>query len=237
MTISATLGEGIVAVVPAAGVGKRMQADLPKQYLTIDNKTIIERTLRRLLAIEFIDHIVVAISADDDYFPFVLQNLNHNAKISTVIGGSERADSVFAGLLSDKVKCAEWVLVHDAARPCVLKSDVNQLIKHCLGSKQGAILAMKVRDTIKSDLTSKNETVDRNHLWQAFTPQMFRVQDLTSALKLAESERCVVTDEASAIEFLGLPYDLIPSCSHNIKITQPEDLALAEAILTMQEDN
>ncbi|EGU60094.1 2-C-methyl-D-erythritol 4-phosphate cytidylyltransferase [Vibrio nigripulchritudo ATCC 27043] len=224
---------GIVAIVPAAGVGSRMQADCPKQYLTISSKTILEHTLTLLLSHSEIEHVVVAISEGDEYFS-ELDVANH-PKITRVAGGSERADSVLSGLkyVNEHFASTEWVLVHDAARPCVTHKDIDKLISECRSHSVGGILAAPVKDTMKrSDATNSiQKTVERKNLWHALTPQMFRCQDLKDALQDALEKGVAITDEASAMEWLGHQPLLVAGRSDNIKITQPEDLALAEFYL------
>ncbi|KAB1509523.1 2-C-methyl-D-erythritol 4-phosphate cytidylyltransferase [Photobacterium damselae] len=223
MTLSLT------AIVPAAGVGSRMAADRPKQYLEIAGKTILEHTVDRLFSHPSIGRIVIAISAGDPYFPTL--PLASDPRITVVDGGAERADSVFSALAV--VDDNDWVLVHDAARPCVRTSDLSQLIDAALLSESGAILAAPVRDTMKRGAASDSEhgticsTVDRNNLWHALTPQMFKAAQLKAALTYALEQGATITDEASALEFCGYAPLLVKGRADNLKVTQPEDLALA----------
>lgn len=222
----------LVAVVPAAGVGSRMKADRPKQYLTIQGKTVLEHTLEKLLSHPEIAQVVVAISDDDPYFS-ALPLANHN-QIVRVSGGKERADSVLSALQYVKQhQCAPWVLVHDAARPCITLEDIDSLIQQAYSHPYGAILAAPVRDTMKRANQQQHidHTVDRQALWHALTPQMFDTQLLTDALCAALEQGVQITDEASAIEWLGHNPVLVQGRADNIKITQPEDLALAEFYL------
>ncbi|UXI01759.1 2-C-methyl-D-erythritol 4-phosphate cytidylyltransferase [Photobacterium sp. TY1-4] len=222
--------EQITAVVPAAGIGSRMAADRPKQYLHIAGKTILEHTLDRLLSHAAIRRVIVAISPADPYFHTL--PLADDPRITVVDGGAERADSVFAGLAAIEDE-ASWVLVHDAARPCVRRTDLDKLITSAHGSDCGAILAAPVRDTMKRGNGRQGiaETVCRDDLWHALTPQMFRVKQLRDSLQYALSQGAVITDEASALEFCGLQPRLVPGRLDNLKVTQPEDLALAEFYL------
>jgi 2-C-methyl-D-erythritol 4-phosphate cytidylyltransferase len=224
-------------IVPAAGVGKRMLALCPKQYLTINNETVLGHTLKRLLSHTKIDKIILALSDDDDYFAET--PLAKNPNIIRVSGGKERVDSVLNGL--QQVSGQEWVLVHDAARPCVTHKDIDKLIEQCITNNSGGILAAPTVDTMK--LACKNnpgqtirvdQTSDRSLLWHAFTPQMFKVDVLTKAIKHAQSKGLTITDEASAIESLGLPCLLVTGRRDNIKITRPEDLVLASFYLDQQ---
>lgn len=219
------------AIVPAAGVGRRMKAALPKQYLTIHNKTILEHTVERLLAHPCIEKVIIAISDGDEYFSSL--SLASCDSVICVSGGLERADSVLSGLshmLNIEKKPDAWVLVHDAARPCFHLTDIDHLIEEVMKTDgSGGILAAPVRDTMKrSDaLGFIEETVDRDNLWHALTPQMFKVQPLYDALQTAKEAGVNITDEASAMEWKGCKPKLIVGRSDNIKITQPEDLSLA----------
>ena len=223
----------IAAIVPAAGIGSRMQSEIPKQYLTINDKTILEHTLTRLADVSEIEHICVAISPQDVWFDDIPLD---KTKFSMVLGGKERADTVFNALTFLKKQEFDWVLVHDAARPLVSINDIQQLISHCISHNQGGILAAKVKDTIKRGEHSIQETVPRDDLWQAFTPQMFKPDELYQALLHGLKQSAIITDEASAMEFSGHNVMLVSGRSDNIKITTPEDLTLAEFYLTNSKD-
>jgi len=227
-----------IVVVPAAGIGKRMLASCPKQYLTIDNQTILSHTINRLLSHKNIAKVVLAISDVDAYF--AQTTLVDNPNIIRVSGGKERVDSVLNGLqvINDK----EWVLVHDAARPCVTHDDIDKLIKQCLASNSGGILAAPVVDTMKlainnnaNEATQVSKTIDRSSLWHAFTPQMFKTKELKQAIEEAQKKGLLITDESSAIESVGLPCLLVSGRIDNIKITRPEDLVLADFYLKQQQ--
>ncbi len=222
-------------VVPAAGSGSRMQSTTPKQYLSLCHKTILDQTLSRLLSVPEISGIVLALSVDDAFFS-ASEFCNHS-KIYPVIGGKERSDSVLSALefLRDKIQDDDWVLVHDAARPCVTRESIESLKAELADNPVGGILAIPVADTLKA-VDSQNsilKTIDRRSLWQAQTPQMFRFGVLYSALKNVNSQE-LVTDEASAIELAGLSAKIILGRTDNIKITRPTDLDLAEFILQKQ---
>ena len=228
-----TANTSIVAVVPAAGIGSRMQADRPKQYLTIGSQTILEHTLLKLAAHPAISRVVVALSPDDQYFSQLpLQNASW---LTIVDGGASRAESVNNALaeLADN----EWALVHDAARPCVNSIDISRLIERTDAEHfGGGILATPVRDTMKrASADTANQVVlkteERDNLWHALTPQLFRADRLREALAAALSAGAVVTDEASAMEFAGYTVELIDSDPANIKITRPADLPLAQFYL------
>ncbi|EAS63826.1 2-C-methyl-D-erythritol 4-phosphate cytidylyltransferase [Photobacterium angustum] len=223
-----------IAIVPAAGIGSRMAADRPKQYLTIAGKTILEHSVERLLSLPEVQHVVIAVSKNDPYFPTL--PLASDPHITVVDGGNERVDSVFSGLAAINDDNA-WVMVHDAARPCVRIEDLRQLIASAETSEYGAILATPVRDTMKRSTVNSNSlsvidhTVDREQLWHALTPQMFRAGQLRDALTIALAKEAVITDEASALEFCGFSPVLVKGRADNLKVTQPEDLALAEFYL------
>ena len=223
----------IAAIVPAAGIGSRMQSVIPKQYLTINQKSILEHTLARLACVSEIDQICVAISPDDMWFGDIKLD---PTRFSQVLGGKERADTVFNALIYLKDQGYDWVLVHDAARPLVKVDDIKLLMTQCIAHNQGGILAAKVKDTIKRGGTCIEETVPRDDLWQALTPQMFKPDELYQALYHGIKQSAVITDEASAMELSGHQVMLVSGRSDNIKITTPEDLALAEFYLKNSED-
>ncbi len=223
------------AVVPAAGYGSRMASAVPKQYLSINGETLLSHSVKRLLSNAQIEQVVVAVARDDERWHelAILSDL----RVTVVIGGAERADSVLAGLRALKRAAAsDWVLVHDAARPCVRASDIGKMMRALAGDPVGGIMAVPVADTIKrADAEGQIEqTVDRSKLWAAQTPQMFRVGMLREALQGAIDQGRAVTDEASAIEQAGYTPKLYAGSSRNIKITHPEDLELAAMILESQ---
>lgn len=222
------------AIVPAAGVGKRMNADRPKQYLTLAGQTVLEHSLTRLLHANVFTNIVVAISAEDPYWSDLPL-----AKDKTIIraeGGKERADSVLSALDSIKNQAADkdWVLVHDAARPCITVADIQHLIDTLKDDPVGGILALASADTLKRvNNTRIIETVNRSHIWRALTPQMFPYGLLRQALQNTAGNPAI-TDEASALELQGLQPKIVEGRPDNIKITRPEDLALAQFYLEQQ---
>lgn len=223
------------AVVPAAGVGKRMGGSVPKQYLNIAGQPVLQHTLERLLAVERISGVVVALSADDGYWPDLPASTH--ARVIRAKGGQERADSVLSALntLSLQASPEDWVLVHDAARPCVTVADINRLIDTLTAHAVGGILAVPVSDTLKQvESFTVTATVDRTHIWRAQTPQMFRLDALRQALVLAREHGLVVTDEASALELQGYRPAIVEGRADNIKITHPEDLILATFYLEQQ---
>lgn len=221
----------VVAIVPAAGVGKRMKSECPKQYLTIGDKTLLEHTVDSLLSHPAISQVVIVIGAEDNYF--AKTSLADNPRVLVTTGGAERADSVFAGL---KMITTRWVMVHDAARPCVHHQDIDALITAASCHADGAILAIPVCDTIKraDPLGNIERTLCRNALWHAFTPQMFQREILIDAYLHAQKQSQSVTDDASAIELLGGNPKLVQGRTDNIKVTHPEDLLLAAFYLSQR---
>lgn len=222
----------IVAVVPAAGIGSRMQADKPKQYLTIQDKTILEHTLDVLLSHSAVSKVILAVAKGDPYLATL--TIMQHPKIQVVEGGETRAQSVLNALRAIEKPTQTRVLVHDAARPCLRHAELDKLLD--IEDENGAILALSAIDTIKrADLCKQiAETQDRNFIWLAQTPQYFRADLLINALELANQQGFAVTDEASAMELAGFRPHLVEGVSSNIKITRPEDLALAEFYLGKQ---
>jgi 2-C-methyl-D-erythritol 4-phosphate cytidylyltransferase len=224
-------------VVPAAGVGSRMQADKPKQYLPLLGQTILEHTLERLLSLSGLQGVVVVLSKEDRFGRDL--PLLQDPRIVIADGGAERGDSVLNGLsvLSDRLTSDDWVLVHDAARPCVAAADIEKLLSDLRDHPVGGILGTPVSDTIKRvDQNIIQETVDRSILWQAQTPQMFRYGLLQKALSEALSQAITITDEASALEAAGFTPAIVEGRRDNIKVTRPEDLPVAELILKAHAD-
>ena len=211
-----------------------MQAETPKQYLRLADKTVLEHTLNTLLACERLSGVVLVLSASDQHWPEIEGRYQGQA-LETVTGGAERCHSVLNGLhhLADKSDENDWVLVHDAARPCLSPGSLDRLLEQGLQSEDGAILAMPVGDTLKhagedQEITS---TVDRSGLWAAQTPQLFHVSALSDAIDAAQRDGRELTDEASAMELAGARPKLVMGSAANIKITHPSDLAIAEAWL------
>ncbi len=226
------ISKQFVAVVPAAGIGSRMGAEIPKQYLPLSGKTVIEHTLSKLLTHPRIQQVVVALGPQDQWFDELA--IARHKDIVRVNGGKERADSVLAGLQA--CHDYDWVLVHDAARPCLTHGDIDALITAALASDAGAILGSQVRDTMKRTDENGNiiNTVDRAQLWHALTPQMFPLALLVNALTAALDNGVAITDEASAIEHQGLQPKMVVGRADNIKITRPEDMPLAALFLQQQ---
>ena len=226
--MTSTKPSSIVAIVPAAGVCSRMKADRPKQYLVLNGKTVLEHTIEQLLSYPLIENVVVAITDGDPYFPELA--IAQDSRVIRVSGGKERADSVLSGLLYvQENQLTEWVMVHDAARPCIRHSDIEKLIDDVIPEHVGGILATPVRDTMKQANTDTTieKTIDRSVLWHALTPQLFTTELLYLALKTGLDKGLSITDESSAIELMGHQPKLVQGRADNLKITQPEDLDLA----------
>jgi 2-C-methyl-D-erythritol 4-phosphate cytidylyltransferase len=223
------------AIVPAAGVGKRMGTEVPKQYLDVGGKPVLQHTLERLLSVETIAGINVALGEEDGYWPDL--PFTDHPRIRAVPGGRERADSVYSALLhlEDRAKPDDWVLVHDAARLCITRSDVLRLIETLRDDPIGGILALPVSDTLKTvDDQHITGTPDRRQVWRALTPQMFRYSLLRQALFDAAEQNRLVTDESSALELAGYRPCIVEGRPDNLKITRPEDLPLAAFYLERQ---
>ncbi len=226
-------GDKFWVVIPAAGVGKRMQVDHPKQYLSLCGKTVIEHTLACFNSNPRYSAIVVAISENDEYWSELL--IDSQIPLYRAKGGSERCFSVLNSLhyLSGMAKDNDWVLVHDAARPCLRTTDVDYLIQQVGKHAVGGLLGLPVADTLKfcgAHRRIKN-TVSRDGLWRALTPQMFRYGKLTRALEAAVEYPERVTDEASALEMAGYEPLMVEGSWDNIKITHPQDLQQAQLIM------
>ncbi|MCH7880868.1 MAG: 2-C-methyl-D-erythritol 4-phosphate cytidylyltransferase [Proteobacteria bacterium] len=226
----------IWAIVPASGVGKRMQSSTPKQYLKLGEKTIIEHTLDRLLSFDGIYGVILVLRADDTDWPGL--NYQSEKPILTATGGEERKHSVFNGLLKLRKLDLDdpYALVHDAVRPLVPHRDLVCLVEAATNHEAGALLALPITDTIKQQDEQGNsiKSVAREGLWRAFTPQLFRANLLHQALNHVLQNNLEITDDAAAIEALGMKPKLVPCSAENIKLTHPEDLSLAEQILSRQ---
>jgi len=231
------------AIIPAAGTSQRMEAEVPKQYLPLGDATVIEASLSCFLHHSKISGVIVALHAEDQYWNNLAVRLNE--KIHTVLGGVSRTDSVYNAinyLENTPAEDHDFVLVHDAARPCLHVEDLDSLMQKLEQDDVGGILASPVSDTLKlveQQVDFKNvvgKTLDRSMIWKAFTPQMFRVGVLKNALSHCIKNNITVTDEASAIEALDLKVQLVEGRSDNIKVTHVEDLVIAAAILN-ERDN
>lgn len=221
------------AVVPAAGKGLRAGGERPKQYALIGDRPMLQWTLERLLAHPQVDGAVVALAADDVHWPGWREM--SGKPIRTVTGGADRATSVRAALagLPVEVDVSDWVLVHDAARPCITAGEIDLLLSQGRAHAVGALLAIPVADTLKQG-GARGESVGcvpRDRTWRALTPQLFRRAELADALAQAHRDGAAVTDEASAFERLGRYPLLVPGRASNVKVTTPDDFALAAWLL------
>ena len=229
----------IWAILPAAGIGKRMQSSIPKQYLPLNDRPVLEHTVNALLQNENISGLVIALQPDDIYWSEI--NIQSSKPVLRTSGGVERADSVLNAL--DKLfqydqfdVDTDWVMVHDAVRPCLRQEDIDKLVTEVAADENGGLLALPVRDTMKRQLTENladkatarvATTVDRENLWHALTPQYFPANSLKKALQTAQRDSLLITDESSAMELAGFSPRLVHGHEDNIKITHPDDLALA----------
>jgi 2-C-methyl-D-erythritol 4-phosphate cytidylyltransferase len=225
-------------VIPAAGLGQRMGAEAPKQYLPLRGRVVLEHTVERFASHPRIAGVVVAVAPQDASWDRL--RCARDAKVRRADGGVERCHSVLNALkkLTEVAASGDWVLVHDAARPCLRRADIDRMLDTLAAHPVGGILAAPVRDTMKRS-GARNEitaTVDRKGLWHALTPQMFRLDALTQAIEQALAKGVIVTDEAQAMELAGHQPMLVEGHADNIKITQPQDLKLADIYLRIQEE-
>ena len=223
------------AVVPAAGIGKRMGTKVPKQYLTLCGSPVIEHTLRRLLSHPRINAVTVVVGQVDEWWPGVPSG----AHTRRVDGGAERCHSVLNGLkslLKAGAKPSDRVLVHDAVRPCLRRADIDKLIEAVDDYEGGGLLGLPVRDTMKRVDSScrVEQTIPRNQLWHALTPQMFPLAVLHDVMDAAISAGRLVTDEAQAMELAGYHPKMVEGHPDNLKITQKNDIELAALYLKAQ---
>lgn len=223
----------IWAIVPAAGRGTRFGGEVPKQYLSVAGRPLVAHALHAVLAHPAVQGAIVVLAADDAHWPGWSELAGK--PVRTCTGGSERADSVLAGLsaLPDAVRADEFVLVHDAARPNLRSADLDRLLDRGRADPVGAILAAPVRDTLKraGDDGGIDGTEPRERLWRALTPQLFRRLQLTRALEAAREAGIAVTDESMAMERQGHRPLLVEGSEDNLKVTTAADLALVEFLL------
>lgn len=215
------------ALIPCAGTGSRAGSDGPKQYQPVAGKPMVVHTLGAFAAVPRLSGVLVVVSRGDTFF----DNLNATVLIAPC-GGSTRASSVFNGLASllhQGAAPGDWVMVHDAARCLITPAQINSLIDACQNDLVGGLLALKLPDTLKREVGGRvAQTVERSDKWLAQTPQMFRINELQQALLAAGD---AVTDEASALEFVGKAPLLVEGSAQNFKVTYPQDFALAQAVL------
>jgi 2-C-methyl-D-erythritol 4-phosphate cytidylyltransferase len=237
------INHAIWAIVPAAGIGKRMQSVIPKQYLPLNGRPVLEHTLNTLLENKNISGLVIALQQDDAYFSDI--KINSGKPVLRAAGGVERADSVLNALTTlfqyDQFNADnDWVMVHDAVRACLTQQDIETLVSEVAEDKNGGLLALPVRDTMKRQNVDKAiacvaKTINRENLWHALTPQYFHAASLKTALEKAQLDGISITDESSAMEFAGFSPKLVQGHEDNIKITRPGDLRLASLYLQLQD--
>ena len=223
------------AVIPASGIGQRMQVERPKQYLSFCGKTILEHTLDRVLECPLVNGAVLVLRENDPYWPDI--DYQPAKPFHITIGGEHRQDSVMNGLsvLCDLFEGVH-ALVHDAVRPLVPRADLIKLIESLQTAQHGALLGSPVADTLKKQDKQGfiEATVDRKGLWRAFTPQLFEAEVLLNALRKAKQAGQNLTDDSAAIEAAGYQPLLVEGSTENIKITLPDDLQLAKTIWKKQ---
>lgn len=229
------------AMVVAAGRGSRFGASIAKQYVVIQDQTLLQHSVARLADSDYIDKCLLVIAADDD----TAQTLDFALPIHYATGGADRWQSVLAGLealIAAGANDTDLVLIHDAARPAVPRQDIKAVITAAMLEPYGAILATPVADTLKRSVSHIDkdindiahyveQTVDRSQMWQAQTPQVFRASQLRKVLAYIATQNISITDEASAFEYLNLPIRLVTGSRQNIKLTYPEDATILTAIL------
>ena len=219
----------VAAVIPAAGSGTRMQSQTPKQFLVVQGKTLLQHSVTALLADARVEHVFVAVNEH-----------NHNtvpkslAQISFVAGGTTRAESVLSGVLHAITQGYTHVVVHDAARPRLPLKVLSEVIDTALRSDNGAIVAMPMRDSLKLSEPDHDiiaQSLSREQLWLAQTPQVFAAELLADAISEMGVQNTQLTDEASAMEFVGYHPRLVMGSLKNMKVTHPEDLELITLVL------
>ena len=228
----------VFALIVAAGKGSRFGSDIPKQYTPVLGKTIIEQSVDALATSKYIDRLLLVIAKDDK----VAEGLSFSLPVTFAQGGAERWQSVQAGveaIFEQGARSEDLILIHDAARPCVMGKHIDLVIEVAKQHPFGAILGVPVADTLKKVSLEGviQTTVDRSSLWQAQTPQVFRVDKLRQVLKNVADKELMITDEASAFEAMGYPIQIVTGNNQNLKLTYAEDLFLIESILRQRSAN
>lgn len=239
MNTSSALISRYWVVIPAAGIGQRFGAKCPKQYVNLAGKPLIHHTLSVFLQNAAVESVVVVLHPNDQYWTMPSPSADFKGKLITTHGGELRHDSVLQGLLAlaDRATADDWVLVHDAARPCLSQQALERLLIECSDDAVGGLLGLPATNTIKqvNQQGVVEKTLQRDSIWEAQTPQMFRYAVLLQALQdLNDEDRYRITDEASAIERQGLRPKMITGEARNIKITHACDLAVAEWVLRQE---
>jgi len=224
-------------IVPAAGIGARMGSARPKQYLPLGAHSVLGQTLHRLAELPDLGRIIVALHPEDEFWPSLA--LPQSVPVSVCVGGAQRSESVLNALmaLQGEAGAEDWVLVHDAVRPCVRIAEIASLLEAIAHHPSGGLLAVPVSSTLKHCDSAGNvdATLARDDVWQASTPQVFRYRVLCDALSAGIAGGALITDEASALELAGHAPRLVRGSADNIKITYPEDLLFAGLILEAQQ--
>jgi 2-C-methyl-D-erythritol 4-phosphate cytidylyltransferase len=220
--------------MPAAGSGRRLGSTVPKQYLNLAGRTVIEHALAPFLADPRCQQIVVALDAEDQQFRRL--PLAGDPRLLRVTGGAQRCDSVRNAVAALAAADDDWVLVHDAARPCLRRTDLDALLAAVAEDPVGGLLATPLADTLKraDDQQRVVDTPSRESIWRALTPQMFRLRLLREALQAASAAGREPTDEAQAVEWTGYAPRLVAGRADNLKLTSPADLALVTAVLAQE---
>lgn len=219
------------AIIPSAGVGKRMNSSLPKQYIKINDKEIIIHTLEKFVRCDFIKSIFIPVAKEYLEFTFdLIKSYNFNKEINLVIGGAERQHSVYNALKQIPAKNQDLICIHDAARPFISLDEINNSIEFAI-KKKFVIVAKKARDTIKTGVRFVTETLDRNKIWIVQTPQIFRYKELIYAYEKAFEDKFLATDDSGLIERIGKKVYFYDVQCENRKITTPADLELAKLLL------
>jgi 2-C-methyl-D-erythritol 4-phosphate cytidylyltransferase len=238
MPIDLSTIKGTVAIIPAAGIGERVGANKPKQYLTIGGRTILGLTLDKFLNFDPVELVVIVVSPNDQY----LANLRYieNAKIVVIDGGNERVESVnnaLSYLFDNGLPDDTAVMIHDAARPCVTHEDMVRLIETFNQNQKACFLALPVADTLQQldDEQRVLGPLDRRNIVRALTPQMARFADFKHAVESAVINKLPITDDVSALVAAGQDVQMVIGRADNIKITVADDLALAEFYLRQQQ--
>lgn len=219
----------VKAVIPAAGHGSRMQSNIPKQFLTVGGKTLLQYSIEAVCADSRVTEVIVAVSNPDSNDLPDASELAVSQTVTYVRGGETRAESVCKGVEYALAQGATHALVHDAARPCLPKEALARVIDSGVASQHGAILAIPVRDSLKRAMSLNNhaahieESVEREHLWQAQTPQVFHARTLLNGIHHMGVHNPQLTDEASAMQWLGYQPILVEGAFKNLKVTHPED--------------
>lgn len=222
-----------IVLIPCAGVGMRFGGDVPKQYIQINSKTILEHTVDKFKCLDIISQVIIICSVEDSYIDVISPCLGPTVKIMKV-GGVTRSESVKNGLLQLKCSSRDWIIVHDAVRCCVTSESILSMINNLAFDEVGGVFALEATDTVKysNDRVVVENTLDRSKIFLVQTPQMFRYGVLIKSVLTQQNYVESFTDESSAVEKMGLKVKILAGNRSNIKVTYPEDIVLAKALLT-----